>query len=57
LSKKARGRIRPGAEPLAGGELISSGTLTTGQPIATGETWSAEVEGIDLAAVSLKTLG
>jgi 2-oxo-3-hexenedioate decarboxylase len=45
------------AEPLAGGELVSSGTLTTAQPIAPGETWRAEVEGIDLAAVALQTLG
>ncbi len=48
---------QPGAEPLAAGELISSGTLTTGQPIEAGETWSAEVEGIALAALVLRTLG
>ena len=58
VGELAAGLLRqPGAEPLAAGELISSGTLTTGQPIATGETWSAAVEGIDLAAVSLKTPG
>ena len=39
---------QPDAEPLAAGELISSGTLTASHPIAAGETWSAEVEGIDL---------
>jgi hypothetical protein len=31
--------------------------MTTAQPIAPGETWRAEVEEIDLAAVSLQTLG
>jgi 2-oxo-3-hexenedioate decarboxylase len=38
----------PHATPLAAGEIISTGTLTTAQPIAAGETWSAEVDGIDL---------
>jgi 2-oxo-3-hexenedioate decarboxylase len=42
-----------GAEPLAAGELISSGTLTASYPIARGETWRAEVEGIDLPALTL----
>jgi 2-oxo-3-hexenedioate decarboxylase len=42
-----------GAEPLAAGELISSGTLTTSRPIASGEQWSATVEGLDLAPLTL----
>jgi 2-oxo-3-hexenedioate decarboxylase len=46
---------QPGAPPLGASELISSGTLTTSQPIAAGETWSAEVEGLDLAPITLKT--
>ena len=45
------------AEPLAAGELVSSGTLTTSLPIAPGETWSAEVEGIDLSSLTLRVLG
>jgi 2-keto-4-pentenoate hydratase len=44
---------RPDAAPLAAGELISSGTLTTSRLIAPGERWSAAVNGIDLAAVAL----
>jgi 2-oxo-3-hexenedioate decarboxylase len=47
---------RSDAEPLAPGELISSGTLTDSQLIHAGETWRAEVEGIDLAPLTL-TLG
>jgi 2-oxo-3-hexenedioate decarboxylase len=43
---------RPGAEPLQAGELISTGTLTSAQPVKAGERWSAEVEGIELAAVT-----
>jgi 2-keto-4-pentenoate hydratase len=45
---------QPGAEPLAAGELISSGTLTTSVAITPGETWRAEVEGIDLPALTLR---
>ena len=44
---------QPGAEPLGAGELVSSGTLTEGKLIAAGETWSAEVEGLDLAPIRL----
>src|SRR5262249_27703067 len=44
-----------GAEPLAAGELISSGTLTNSAPIAVGETWRADVEGLDLASLTLRT--
>jgi 2-oxo-3-hexenedioate decarboxylase len=45
---------RPGAEPLAVGELVSSGTLTESHPIAPGETWTAAVEGLDLPALTLR---
>ena len=34
------------------GELVSSGTLTEGKLIAAGETWSAEVDGLDLPALT-----
>ena len=44
---------RPGAEPLAAGELISSGTLTESRLIAPGEVWSATVEGLDLPTLTL----
>ena len=44
---------RAGAEPLAAGELVSSGTLTESRLIAPGETWSATVEGLDLPALTL----
>src|SRR3954462_5425880 len=47
---------RPDAEPLAAGELISSGTLTNSVLIAPGETWRAEVEGLDLAPVTISTI-
>jgi len=45
---------QPGAEPLAAGELVSSGTLTNSQPIASGETWTAVVDGLDLPPLTLR---
>jgi 2-oxo-3-hexenedioate decarboxylase len=42
--------------PLSGGELVSSGTLTEGQFIAPGETWSAAVDGIDLRPLTVYCL-
>ena len=42
-------------EPLAAGELISSGTLTESQPIAAGETWAAVVDGLDLLPLTVTT--
>lgn len=42
-------------EPLAAGELISSGTLTEAQHIAAGETWSAEVSGLSLSTLTVRT--
>ena len=42
-----------GAEPLAAGDLVSSGTLTESTPIAPGATWTAAVEGIALPALTL----
>jgi 2-keto-4-pentenoate hydratase len=44
---------RPGEEPLLGGELVSSGTLTGPQPIASGDMWSASVGGLGLPDLSL----
>ena len=46
---------RPGDHPLNAGELVSSGTLSESQPIASGETWTARVEGLDLASLTLRT--
>ena len=45
---------RAGAEPLASGELISSGTLTESRLIAPGEVWSATVEGLSLPDLTLR---
>lgn len=46
---------QPGAEPLAAGELVSSGTLTESQRIAPGETWTAVVDGLELPELTLRT--
>jgi 2-oxo-3-hexenedioate decarboxylase len=47
---------QPGATPLAAGEIVSSGTLTESQPLASGETWSADVVGLDLPRLTLQTI-
>jgi 2-oxo-3-hexenedioate decarboxylase len=39
---------------LQSGDLISTGTLTTSQAIEAGDTWTAEIEGIDLPGLSLR---
>jgi 2-keto-4-pentenoate hydratase len=44
---------QPGQEPLHAGELVSTGTLTNAQPIAAGEQWTVEAEGLDVAGLSL----
>ena len=44
---------QPGASPLAAGDLVSSGTLTESQPIAAGQCWRVDVDGIDLAPLTL----
>ena len=44
---------QPGAEPLAPGELVSSGTLTESQPLGPGETWVAVVDGLALPQLTL----
>jgi 2-keto-4-pentenoate hydratase len=46
---------QPGAEPLAAGELVSSGTLTESQPMGPGETWNAVVDGLDVPPLTLHT--
>ena len=40
---------------LTPGELVSSGSLTEAQPIEPEATWTADVDGIDLPALTLRT--
>jgi len=46
-----------GPEPLAAGDLVSSGTLTESTPIQPGATWTVSVEGIELAGLMLTLVG
>jgi 2-keto-4-pentenoate hydratase/2-oxohepta-3-ene-1,7-dioic acid hydratase in catechol pathway len=39
--------------PLSPGDLVSSGTLTTGQPIANGDVWSVEIEDLPVSGLTL----
>jgi 2-oxo-3-hexenedioate decarboxylase len=45
---------QPGAEPLAANELVSTGTLTTLQPVSSGERWDVLAEGIELAPLQVE---
>jgi len=40
-------------EPLRAGEIVSSGTLTAGQPTGSGDRWTVEVEGLSLPPLTL----
>jgi 2-keto-4-pentenoate hydratase len=41
-------------EPLSGGEIVSSGTLTAGHPTASGDVWTVAVEGLSLPSLTLR---
>lgn len=41
-------------EPVGCGELFSSGTLTAAQPVSPGEIWRTEIEGLELANLSVR---
>jgi 2-keto-4-pentenoate hydratase len=54
LAELARAIARqPGAEPLAAGDLVTTGSLTDPQFIHAGEAWTATVDGIDLPPLTL----
>jgi len=42
------------AEPLSAGEIVSSGTLTAGHPIDSGDVWTVEVEGLSLPSLTMR---
>lgn len=44
----------PGSEPLAAGEIITTGTLTEALPITPGETWSTTLAGIDVLGLRVQ---
>lgn len=44
---------QPGAAPLQGGELVTTGTITTAQPVAAGQVWRSELKGISLPGLTL----
>ena len=44
---------RTGADPIAAGEVVSTGTLTDAVPVARGETWATELRGVGLPGMSV----
>lgn len=45
---------QPHHPPLQGGEWVTTGTITTAQPVHAGETWQTEVQGIALPGLAVK---
>lgn len=55
LAELASAVVRgPEPEPLAPGELVSTGTLTAPQPVAAGQRWAARVEGLGLGELTVE---
>ena len=44
----------PMFEPIRGGEIVTTGTLTSALPIQSGETWATNLSGIDLPGVTIQ---
>jgi 2-keto-4-pentenoate hydratase len=45
---------QPQSEPLQAGEMVTTGTITTAQPIAAGEIWTTELQGIALPGMAVQ---
>jgi 2-oxo-3-hexenedioate decarboxylase len=45
---------QPKAPPLAGGEIVSTGTITDAHPVAPGESWSTELRGLPLQGLAVR---
>jgi 2-oxo-3-hexenedioate decarboxylase len=43
-----------GAEPLAAGEIVSTGTLTDAHPVAPGENWNTRFDGLPFDGLSVE---
>jgi 2-oxo-3-hexenedioate decarboxylase len=44
----------PGSEPIAAGEIVTTGTLTDAQPVQPGEAWSTELRGIPVDGIAVR---
>ena len=44
----------PANPPLAAGEIVTTGTLTRALPVAPGETWHTELQGVGLEGIEVK---
>jgi 2-keto-4-pentenoate hydratase len=42
------------SHPLGAGEIVSSGTLTSGHPTGAGDLWTVEIEGLSLPSLALR---
>ena len=44
----------PQFEPVAAGEIVTTGTLTNAWPVAPGETWTTTFSGIELPGLAIE---
>ncbi len=44
---------QPNPAPLKAGEIVTTGTITTAQPVRVGQTWRSEVKGAELAGLTI----
>jgi 2-oxo-3-hexenedioate decarboxylase len=47
---------QPRTTPLVEGELVSTGTLTSGHPVTRGETWQVDVDGLPLSSLPSRVM-
>ena len=45
---------QPDAEPLRAGEIVTTGVLTDAHPVAAGETWRTEIDGLPLRGLTIR---
>lgn len=44
----------PQNEPLQAGEIVTTGTLTDAMPVAAGQSWTTELDGIDIKGIHIR---
>jgi 2-oxo-3-hexenedioate decarboxylase len=45
---------QPDCAPLQGGEIVTTGTITTAHPVQSGETWHSELQGVALPGLTVE---
>ncbi|ROR21491.1 2-oxo-3-hexenedioate decarboxylase [Comamonas sp. BIGb0124] len=51
LARVLAAQSRP---PIAAGEIVTTGTITTAYPVEAGQTWHSQIDGLDLTGLSIE---